>query len=75
MVYISTKRGKAGELQVNARANQGLNVAKSYPKYLGSAEYMTLYNEARANDGQSAQYSANEIYNSALEIIRIAIRT
>jgi len=63
VVYISTKRGKAGNLKVDVRANQGLNVAKSYPKYLGSAEYMTLYNEARANDGLSAQYSANDIYN------------
>lgn len=63
VVYISTKRGKAGEFKVNVRANQGLNVAKSYPKYLGSAEYMTLYNEARGNDGLSALYSANDIYN------------
>lgn len=63
VVYISTKRGKVGELKVNVRANQGLNVAKSYPKYLGSSEYMTLYNEARANDGLSAQYSAGDIYN------------
>lgn len=63
VVYISTKRGKAGDLKVNVRANQGLNAAKGYPKYLGSAEYMTLYNEARANDGMSALYSASDIYN------------
>ena len=63
VVSISTKRGKVGDLKVNVRANQGLNVAKSYPKYLGSSEYMTLYNEARANDGMSALYSAGDIYN------------
>ncbi len=71
VVYISTKRGKAGELQVNARANQGLNVAKSYPKYLGSAEYMTLYNEALTNDNNGVLpstgfHSQSDIYNSAL---------
>jgi len=63
VVYISTKRGKIGDLKVNVRANQGLNVSKSYPKYLGSAEYMTMYNEARTNDGLTALYSDGDIYN------------
>ena len=35
----------------------------SYPKYLGAAEYMTLYNEARVNDGMDPLYSATDIYN------------
>lgn len=50
-VLITTKRGKNDGLKVEVQANAGLNVAKSFPEYLGSAEYMTLYNEARANDG------------------------
>jgi len=65
VVYITTKRGNAKPLNVNVRVNTGFHVSKSYPKYLGSAEYMTLYNEARINDGQSAQYSDNEIYHYA----------
>ena len=49
-------------LSVNVRANTGWAVAKSYPEYLGSAEYMYLYNEARANDGISTPlYSAETI--------------
>ena len=49
---ITTKRGTVTDgLKINVRANTGWNVAKSYPEYLGSAEYATLYNEARANDG------------------------
>lgn len=63
VVYITTKRGKTGDLEVNVRANTGFHVNKSYPKYLGSAEYMTLYNEARTNDGLSALYSNEDIYN------------
>lgn len=63
VIYITTKRGKIGELSVSVRANTGFNVSKGYPEYLGSAEYMTLYNEARANDGLPAQYSQTEIYN------------
>ena len=32
---------------------------------MGSAEYMTLYNEARANDGLAANYSQEDIFNHA----------
>lgn len=63
VVYISTKRGKAENLRIDVRANTGFNVSKSYPRYLGSAQYMTLYNEARANDGLDALYSDADIYN------------
>lgn len=63
-IYITTKRGKAEGLNVSVRANTGFNVAKSYPEYLGSAEYMTLYNEASLNDGkQVLPYSQTDIYN------------
>lgn len=65
VVYITTKRGKAQPLEVNVRANTGFHVSKSYPKYLGSAEYMSLYNEASLNDGKSVSFSNEEIYNYA----------
>jgi TonB-linked SusC/RagA family outer membrane protein len=65
VIYITTKRGGIEPLKVNVRANTGFNVSKSYPKYLGSAEYMTLYNEALANDGASPLYSDEQIYNYA----------
>ena len=65
-ILITTKRGHINDgLSVSVRANTGWNVAKSYPEYLSSAEYMTLYNEARANDGLGALYSATDIYNYA----------
>ena len=74
VIYISTKRGKNGPFRVDVRANTGFNVAKSYPKYLGSAEYMTLYNEALVNDDANnlnlinegkLGYTQETIYNSA----------
>lgn len=65
VIYISTKRGKVEPLKINVRANTGYNVSKSYPKYLGSAEYMTLYNEARVNDGLTPSFSDETIYNYA----------
>jgi TonB-linked SusC/RagA family outer membrane protein len=65
VVYISTKRGTVEPLKVNVRANTGYYVSKSYPKYLGSAEYMTLYNEALTNDGGTPLYSEEDIYHTA----------
>ena len=64
-ILITTKRGKVDGLQITANANTGFHVAKEFPEYLGSAEYMTLYNEARGNDGADARYSQMDIYNHA----------
>ncbi|WP_187264406.1 SusC/RagA family TonB-linked outer membrane protein [Pontibacter beigongshangensis] len=65
VVYITTKRGEAKPLRIRARVNSGVHVPKSYPNYLGSAEYMTLFNEALRNDGLTERYSEDEIYNHA----------
>lgn len=65
VIYITTKRGIAQPLKIDVRANTGFYVPKSYPKYLGSAEYLTLYNEALSNDGLLPQTSQADIYNFA----------
>lgn len=62
-VLITTKRGRNEGLKVEVQANTGLHVAKSFPEYLSSAEYMTLYNEALANDGLPPLYTASDIYH------------
>ena len=66
-ILITTKRGKVDGLQITANANTGWHVAKEFPEYLGSAEYMTLYNEACLNDGLATgrRYSQMDIYNHA----------
>lgn len=63
VILITTKRGFSGEQKINIRANAGIHTPISYPKYLGSAEYMTLYNEARRNDGLPNLYSDETIYH------------
>ena len=63
VVQITTKRGKIQKQQIKVNVNTGILVPKSYPKYLGSAEYMTLYNEARVNDGLGQLYDEETIYN------------
>ena len=64
-ILITTKRGKVEGLQITANANTGWHVAKAFPDYLGSAEYMTLYNEACVNDGGAPKYNQQDIYNHA----------
>jgi len=65
VTLITTKRGKITPLTIDVRANTGFYVPKAYPKYLGAAEYMTLYNEASRNDGIAERYDAATIYNTA----------
>ncbi|MCH7396642.1 SusC/RagA family TonB-linked outer membrane protein [Belliella sp. DSM 107340] len=65
VVLITTKRGYAGKQTINVRANTGVNVPSRIPNYLGSAEYMTLYNEARTNDGLNPLYDQETIFRHA----------
>ncbi len=65
VIYITTKRGKVEDLKINLRGNTGFYVSKSYPKYLGSAQYMTLYNEALLNDGELPKHTEEDIYHYA----------
>ena len=72
-ILITTKRGKVDGLKIEANANTGFHFAKEFPEYLGSAEYMTLYNEATYNDAVAngsagalkMPYSQQDIYNYA----------
>ena len=64
-VLITTKRGRTEGLNVSVRGNAGMFTPKEYPTYLGAAQYMSLYNEALANDGKSPVYSETDIYNYA----------
>lgn len=61
VMLITTKRGKAGAPDINVRVNSGVSVPKSYPSFLGSADYMTYYNQALKNDGLPALYADSTI--------------
>lgn len=55
VILITTKRGKAQEkATVTFKASVGVNNPVKFPKYLGSADYATLYNEAMINGGTPA---------------------
>ncbi len=61
VVIITTKRGKAGNLQVNFKANSTLTKSARMPDYVGSGDYALLANEARVVRGLSPVYSAAEL--------------
>jgi TonB-linked SusC/RagA family outer membrane protein len=50
VVSITTKRGSEKKNRFDVRINTGIATPKRYADYLGSAEYLTLYNEALRND-------------------------
>ncbi|MDR1003421.1 MAG: SusC/RagA family TonB-linked outer membrane protein [Prevotellaceae bacterium] len=66
VIQITTKRGQIGATRIRITANTGFHTPKEYPKYLGAAEYMTLYNEARINDNATINFSPEQIYHTAL---------
>jgi len=57
VIQIKTKRGQAYKKRVDVQGYYGISVPAALPNYLNSADYMQLYNEAKANDGLAAQYS------------------
>lgn len=65
VVLITTKRGVANQNKFKVRVNTGLMVPKRYPDYVGSSDYMSMYNEALANDGLTPLYTSTDISNSA----------
>lgn len=62
VIVITTKRGKAAEkATVNLKASIGINQPIGFPEYLGSADYATLYNEARLNDAKMTGADVNSL--------------
>ncbi len=63
VIVITTKRGKAYKRDINVSVQYGIAKPKALPQYLGSADYMELYNEACTNDGLPSKYDAATINN------------
>ena len=64
VIIITTKRGKAQDkATVNFKASIGSNKPVKFPKYLGSADYAMLYNEAIINSNPGADPSTLELFS------------
>lgn len=65
VIVVTTKRGEASErATVNFKASVGFNQAAKLPGLLGSADYATLYNEAKRNDAlmSGKELNVNELF-------------
>jgi TonB-linked SusC/RagA family outer membrane protein len=61
VLMVSTKRGYTGKKKVSFFAESGFKSPTNTPDYLNSADYATLYNQARVNDGLTPVYSDQQI--------------
>lgn len=61
VLLVTTKRGYEGPLKISFTTQQGVMSPTHLPKFLGSYDYATLYNEALVNDGKPALYSATDL--------------
>jgi len=63
VIVVTTNRGSATRRESNVIVNFGVQSVATLPSYLGSAEYMELFNEARLNDGLDSAFSMEQINN------------
>lgn len=57
VIIITSKRGKAQKPVISFRTEHSLSQPTRLPKFVGSADYLQLYNEALRNDGETPIYS------------------
>lgn len=63
VILITTKRGRPHRKDVKVTGYYGMSKPVALPKYLSSADYAELYNEARVNDGIAPAYTDEQIEN------------
>jgi len=61
VVVVTTKRGKAGDLKLNFKANTTYTKSARMPQYVEAFDYAKLANEARLARGQSPVYTPVEL--------------
>ncbi len=61
VIIVTTKRGKSGKTNLSMNVTQSYTSFEKVDKRLHSWDFMTLRNQALANDGQPAEYSEDVI--------------
>lgn len=68
VVIITSKRGKLQKPIISFRTEHSLLKPTRLPKFVGSADYLSLFNEALVNDGELPIYSEELINNYKLGV-------
>lgn len=63
VVLITSKRGVTQRTKVTFRTEHSFSEPTRLPKFVNSADYLSLFNEALRNDGEPAQFSDETINN------------
>lgn len=66
IIFVKTKRGKNNERILNVNVESGVSVVDRFPMWANGAEYASLNNLARKNDGLLPRYSDSDIAAYAL---------
>ncbi|MCL7987832.1 TonB-dependent receptor [Sphingobacterium sp. lm-10] len=61
VIIVTTKKGKSGQTNISLNSYFGQQTPTALPKFLGSADYMTLQNEANINAGTNPTYTEEQI--------------
>ena len=62
VVLITTKHGKEGKININAKAEYTYSTRTKTPEYVDGVTYAQLLNEARVTRNQQAAYTDDELY-------------
>ncbi len=61
VVLVTTKKGVAGKLSINVKANAGVSYSPRMPKYVDANQYAALANEAAMSRGIDPIYSSVDL--------------
>jgi TonB-linked SusC/RagA family outer membrane protein len=60
-IFIKTKRGYKNERMLDVNIESGISMIDRFPGWVSGADYATLNNQARINDGLTPNYSSEAI--------------
>jgi TonB-linked SusC/RagA family outer membrane protein len=61
VIWVTTKQGKSGKPTLTYNGYVGIQNPTKVPTFVNSYQYALMRNEANANDGQPAAYTADDI--------------
>ncbi|MGV3640660.1 MAG: SusC/RagA family TonB-linked outer membrane protein, partial [Adhaeribacter sp.] len=61
VILVTTKKGQVGKPELGYSMNYGVQTVTKYPRFVNSAEYAELKNEAATNLGGAPVYTAEQI--------------